>query len=196
LHDLGVTGNLLDGIQQALAPVSSDSILDAGCGEGFYLGSLHARIGFKACGIDISIPAAAAAAKRYAGCEWIVANADRSVPYADQSFSKVLSITARMNPGEFRRVLHKDGRLLVAVPSPADLVELRGTGRDRIERTVEIFSPCFQLLDQCRVATQADLDAAAINDILHSIYRPMQNRLLGAMSVTFSLDILIFRPTA
>jgi hypothetical protein len=55
-----------------------------------------------------------------------VANADRFVPYADASFSAVISITARMNASEFRRVLRRDGRLLVAIPSPEDLVELRG----------------------------------------------------------------------
>ena len=51
-------------------------------------------------------------------CEWIVANADRFVPYADGSFSLVMSITARMNASEFRRVLRDDGRLLVAFPRP------------------------------------------------------------------------------
>ena len=93
---------------------------------------LLAQIGFDAHGIDISIPAIDAAARRYPGCEWVVANADRFVPYADRSFSIVLSITARMNAREFRRVLRDDGRLLVAVPAPEDLIELRGTGRDRV----------------------------------------------------------------
>ena len=55
--------------------------------------------------MDISIPAVDAAARRYPECEWIVANADRFLPYADRSFSIVMSITARMNSGEFRRVL-------------------------------------------------------------------------------------------
>ena len=41
-----------------------------------------------------------------------MANADRFVPYADRSFSIVLSITARMNSSEFRRVLREDGRLV------------------------------------------------------------------------------------
>ena len=72
------------------------------------------------------------AAKRYPDCEWIVANADRFVPYADATFTRVLTITARMNSSEFRRVLRDDGRLLVAIPAPDDLVELRGAGRDRV----------------------------------------------------------------
>ena len=140
LHDRGVTEPLLRAIAEFLTASPSDIVLDAGCGDGFYLGSLAREIGFDAHGIDISIPAVNAAARRYPDCEWIVANADRVVPYADRSFSIVLSITARMNAGEFRRVLRDDGRLLVAIPAPDDLIELRGAGRDRADRTVETFA--------------------------------------------------------
>jgi 23S rRNA (guanine745-N1)-methyltransferase len=151
------------------------------------------QTGFDAHGVDISIPAVEAAARRYPGCEWIVANADRFVPYADQSFTMVLSITARMNASEFRRVLRKDGRLLVALPAPDDLEELRGAGRDRVARTVETFAQNFTLVDRRRVVTTADLDAAAVQDVLNSIYRPMRSQTVEAMRVTFSLDLLLFR---
>jgi 23S rRNA (guanine745-N1)-methyltransferase len=194
LHDRGVTAPLLRGIAEMMAARPSDVVLDAGCGDGFYLGSLAREIGFDAHGVDISTPAVDAAARRYPGCEWIVANADRFLPYADRSFSIVLSITARMNAGEFRRVLRDDGSLLVALPAPDDLIELRGQGRDRVSRTVETFERDFKLVDRRRVATAADLDAAAVHDVLHSIYRPMRAQPAEAMRVTFSLDLLLFRP--
>ena len=157
------------------------------------LGTLARQTGFDAHGVDISIPAVDAAARRYPGCEWIVANADRFVPYADRSFSIVLSITARMNAGEFRRVLRDDGRLLVALAAPDDLIELRGSGRDRVARTVETFAHGFTLVDQRRVTTAADLDRATVHDVLHSVYRPMRSQPLEAMRVTLSLDLLLFR---
>ena len=128
LHDRGVTEPLLNGIADFMNASPGDVVLDAGCGDGFYLGTLALRTGFDAHGIDISTFAADAAARRYPPgerYEWIVANADRFVPYADRSFSILLSITARMNAAEFRRVLRDDGRLLVALPSPEDLAELR-----------------------------------------------------------------------
>ena len=176
-----------------IAASPSDIVLDAGCGDGFYLGTLARQTGFDAHGVDISIPAVDAAARRYPECEWIVANADRFVPYADRSFSIVLSITARMNAGEFRRVLRDDGRLLVALPAPDDLIELRGAGRDRVARTVETFAHDFTLVDRRRATTTADLDAAAVHDVLLSIYRPMRSKPAEAMRVTFSLDLLLFR---
>ncbi len=193
LHDRGVTGPLLHAIAEIMDTSPGDVVLDAGCGDGFYLGTLASQTGFDAHGIDISIPAVDAATRRYSGCEWIVANADRFVPYADRSFSIVMSITARMNAGEFRRVLRDDGRLLVAVPAPDDLIELRGAGRDRVARTVETFARDFRLVDQRRVTTAADLDARAVHDVLLSIYRPMRAKPAGAMRVTFSLDLLLFR---
>jgi 23S rRNA (guanine745-N1)-methyltransferase len=175
LHDRGVTAPLARAIADLLAATPDDVVLDAGCGEGFYP-PFNSR------------------------CEWIVANADRFVPYADRSFSIVLSITARMNPGEFQRVLRDGGRLLVALSAPDDLIELRGSGRDRVPRTIDTFvndtfAKNFALVDQRRVTTSADLDAAAVDDVLHSIYRPMRSQPVEAMSVTFSLDLLLFRPS-
>jgi len=194
LHDRGVTTGLRDAIAEIIAASSSDVVLDAGCGDGFYPGTLARRDGFAAHGIDISIPAVNAAAQRYPEYEWIVANADRFVPYADRSFSIVLSITARMNAPEFRRILRDDGRLLIAIPAPQDLIELRGAGRDRLARTVDTFARDFALIDQRSVTTTANLDATGVQDILLSIYRPMRSQPVEAMQVTFSLDLLLFRP--
>lgn len=171
----------------------SDSVLDAGCGDGFYLGNLASQAGFDGHGVDISVPAINAAARRYPECEWIVANADRFVPFADSSFSIALSITARMNAPEFRRVLRADGRLLVALPAPDDLVELRGAGRDRVARTLNAFSDGFTPIGRRRVTTAVELDPAALHDVRLSIYRPRQAQPAGEMRVTFSLDLLLFR---
>ena len=193
LHDRGVTVPLLNGIAEILRASKDDVVLDAGCGDGFYLGTLTRQAGFSAHGVDISVPAIEAAARRYPECEWIVANADRFVPYADRSFSIIMSITARMNAQEFRRVLRDDGRLLIALPAPDDLIELRGSGHDRTARTIEAFADGFTLLGRRRISTAADLDAASVQDVRLSIYRPMQSRPIEAMRVTFSLDLLLFR---
>jgi 23S rRNA (guanine745-N1)-methyltransferase len=195
LHDRGVTAPFLQGIADMLRPSPSDVVLDAGCGEGFYLGALARDTGFAAHGIDISIPAIDAAARRYPACEWVVANADRQVPYAGRSFSIVVSITARMNTAEFRRVLGADGRLLVALAAPDDLIELRGSGRDRVARTVATFADDFTLIDRRSITNSVDLDAEVVRDALVSIYRPMTSKPAAAMRVTFSLDLLLFRAT-
>jgi 23S rRNA (guanine745-N1)-methyltransferase len=195
LHDKGITEPLRQAIARILAATSEDTILDAGCGDGFYLGTLRRETSCSAHGIDISIPAIDAAARRYPACEWVVANADRTIPYPNGAFSILQSITGRMNPEEFRRVLQDTGRLLIAVPAPDDLIELRGKGRDRVPRTLETFTPAFTLVEQRRVTTRAGLDAAAVGDLLLSIYRPLQPAPPQAMQVTLSLDLLLLQPS-
>ncbi len=193
LHDRGITAPLLEGLFTMIQPKSGDVILDAGCGEGFYLGSLAAHSGCSGHGVDIATAAVDAAARRYRNCEWIVANADRGIPYADHCFSVALSITGRLNAAEFCRVLRPEGRLLVAVPAPDDLVEIRGKGRDRGPRTIAE-AENLRLLQQERVTTSADLDADAVRDVLHAVYRPLRAEPASALRLTFSLDLLMFSP--
>src|SRR5438067_4289436 len=154
IFERGITKPVDDAVASI---VRGDTILDAGCGEGHILGALGGG-----CGIDISVPAIEAAARRYPDSQWIVANADRFIPYDDASFDAVLSITARLNPAEFRRVIHSDGMLLVAVAGPDDLVELRGHSRDRVSRTVEMFTPRFALERHERIAFTTDVDDAML----------------------------------
>lgn len=168
---------------------SGESILDVGCGEGYYLGSMKGK---NRCGIDISTAAIDLAARRYRQCEWIVANADRFIPYADRAFATVMSITGRMNGSELRRVLKSDGRMIVAVSAPDDLIELRGrANRDRRARTIEMLSDDFEWVEQRRATARLDLDDAAVRDLLAATYRPGKGK---AQRVTLSLDVLLFTP--
>ncbi len=195
IYDLGIAEPLLAAITAAALPTPSDSVLDAGCGDGYYLGSIAATTGCAAHGIDISIPAIEAAARRYSNCEWLVANADRFIPCADSAFSLILSITARRNPPEFRRTLRDDGRLLIALPAPDDLKELRGAGRtDRVDATVAEFESDFTLAAHTRATTVATLAPDVIAGLLHSVYRPLGPPPAAAAIITFSLDLLLFRP--
>ena len=185
LHEKGVLCPISPGV------TASDTILDAGCGDGYYLAHLPGD----RHGLDISTPAVDAAARRFRDCQWIVANADRFIPFAEASFSLVLSITARMNPGEFRRVLRSDGRLLIAVPAPDDLIELRGQGRDRTARAIELFAGHFTLTSQHRSTVTAPVDAEAVQDLLVTIYRPL-TAPPSLTQVTLSLDLLQFAPVS
>jgi 23S rRNA (guanine745-N1)-methyltransferase len=192
VHDRGLMAPLLAAIEALLSPSSYDLIVDAGCGDGWFLGELQRAHGFTACGIDISTAAIDLAARRYSEVTWIVANADRVVPLESGSATKLLSITARMNAAEFRRVLRDDGRLLVAVAAPDDLIELRGEGKERVTRTVETFASAFTLIEQRRATTVAEVDEATVRDLRLAIYRPRGPA--DVSRVTLSLDLLLFAP--
>jgi 23S rRNA (guanine745-N1)-methyltransferase len=188
----------------ALAP--GDALLEVGCGEGHYLAALAHRFGCEGHGVDLSVPAIEAAARQHPDLHLVVANADRVLPYADASFALVASITARRNPPEFRRVLRDDGRLLLVVPGPDDLVELReavlgrGLLRDRVEPAVAAFASRFALERHERLRHVAQLDAEGIRDVMAGSYRAgrasRRERLaaVGPLAVTLSRDALLLRP--
>jgi 23S rRNA (guanine745-N1)-methyltransferase len=181
-------------------------LLDVGCGDGHHLAAFRAAYGVEACGVDISVPAIELAAKTDRDCQWIVANADRFLPFPDASFAAITSITARMNAEEFRRVLAPGGTLLVVIPAAEDLVELReavqgeGVERDRVERTLATFAPLFQLERRETLRAVMTLDRAAMLDVMTSSYRGLRQRerekleRLDAAKVTLARDLLWLRP--
>jgi 23S rRNA (guanine745-N1)-methyltransferase len=192
IHEAGHTREILAAVGEIAQFAREDRVADAGCGEGFYLGRWQEEVGFAACGIDISSSAIELAARRYPACTWVVANADRALPLADGSVTKLLSITARRNVKEYARVLGARGMLLLAVPSPEDLKEIRGEGRDRSAQVEKEFNGDFALVETRRVTSRAELTAAHVEDLLWSIYRPRRAEAAREMTVTFSLDFLLF----
>jgi 23S rRNA (guanine745-N1)-methyltransferase len=176
-----------------------DAVLDVGCGDGHHLAAISARFGCEGHGLDISVAAIEAAAKRYPGLYWIVANADRFLPYADGSFRAVTSITARRNPAEFRRVLRDDGTLLVVVPAPDDLIEIRerilgkGIERDRVESAITTFAPLFTLERHERIRHVARLDAASVRDAMVASYRAGRASRLARLAAVSDLDVTLSR---
>jgi 23S rRNA (guanine745-N1)-methyltransferase len=202
----GLAQAIVDAIVRAVPLQQGEALLDAGCGEGHHTDAFRRAYGALACGVDISAPAIEAAARKYKECEWVVANADRFLPYADASFAAVTSITARLNADEFARVLTPDGTLLVAIPGAQDLVEIREAiqgervERDRVERTIDMFASRFTFMRHENVEHTATLDREALHDVMASSYRGLRTRererleTLEEMSVTLARDLLLFKP--
>jgi 23S rRNA (guanine745-N1)-methyltransferase len=197
---------LTEAILGHLTPAAGDAVLDVGCGEGDFLAALVAHFGCDGHGVDISTHAIDAAARRHPGLHWIVANADRFLPYADATFHLVASVTARKNAPEFRRVLADGGTLVIVIPAPDDLIELRtailgeGIARDRVESTRESLGALFTLARHERMRHAVRLQPDALRDVMALSYRGLRDsqrtRLaaLGETDVTLSRDVLLFRP--
>lgn len=197
---------IVDAITRLVSLAPRDAALEVGCGEGDYLAAIAGRSGGEGHGLDISTAAIDAAARRHPHLHWIVANGDRVLPYADASFALVLSVTGRRNAAEFRRVLGAAGRLLVVVPGPDDLIELRaallgeGIARDRVEAVIATFASRFTLERRQRLRHIVRVDAPGVRDALAGSYRALRAsqraRLsaLGELDVTLSRDALLFRP--
>ena len=128
---------ILEGISDLLATKpSAKTILDIGCGEGFYSRKLqksHSDKTFYA--FDISKDSVQIAAKSETNWEvnWFVGDLAR-LPIKDASMDILLDIFSPANYGEFRRVLSKDGILIKVVPTENHLKEIRQMGQDQLTK--------------------------------------------------------------
>ena len=124
------------GFYQAILEVVSDllsnsknakTILDIGCGEGFYSRKLQERHPDKTFyAFDISKDSVQIAAKSEPNwaVNWFVGDLAR-LPVKDASMDILLDIFSPANYGEFRRVLSKDGILIKVIPTENHLKEIR-----------------------------------------------------------------------
>ena len=131
------------GFYQAILEVVSDllsnsknakTILDIGCGEGFYSRKLQERHPDKTFyAFDISKDSVQIAAKSEPNwaVNWFVGDLAR-LPIKDASMDILLDIFSPANYGEFHRVLSKDGILIKIIPTKNHLKEIRQKVQDQL----------------------------------------------------------------
>ena len=107
---------------------SEANLLDAGCGEGYYLRQLAASLGKKqslqVIGLDISKPAVLSAAKQDKGSTWVVGS-NANLPVLTGTLDRVICMFGFPTYAEFARVLKNGGELLMVEAGPDHLRELR-----------------------------------------------------------------------
>ena len=208
-HVSGLTEMLLPWVQRssrdsAVPPSQTVSrTFDLGCGEGSFGPMLFPAESAGYCGIDLSKRALKIAARGWPEATWVLANADRTLPAADATVDRVVSLFGRRPISEIRRVLRPDGVCIVAVPGEEDLIELRervqhaGHRRSRSDLVLEQMSAAgFECVEHQQWRHQVELEPDAIAEALTMTYRAgrksEQSRLAGvpSMQVTLSADLL------
>ena len=182
------------------------TVAELGSGAGDTLAAIAAKRHIAGIGIDLSVAAVDLAARRFPALTWVVANADRRLPLVDRHIDLVLSMHARRNPPECARVLAPEGFLLVMVPAPDDLIELRtfvqGDHAARAPRSpvTDEHAPFFELVERSTLRERQALSRDHLLDLLQGTYRGARSRLaarveaLAGMEVTLASDMYVFRP--
>ncbi len=122
--DAGYYAPFSDGVNRILTELHAGTILDAGCGEGYYTSRMPGSL---VCGADISKEAVDRACRRsHASLDhaYCVASVFH-LPYMDGHFDAAVSLFAPIAAEELRRVLKPDGYLLVGAPDKDHLIELK-----------------------------------------------------------------------
>jgi len=128
---------ILETISDLLAnSESAKTILDIGCGEGFYSRKLqesHSDKTFYAFDISKDSVQIAAKSEPNWAVNWFVGDLAR-LPIKDASMDILLDIFSPANYGEFRRVLSKDGILIKVIPTENHLKEIRQMVQDQLKK--------------------------------------------------------------
>ncbi|MBA3531760.1 MAG: methyltransferase domain-containing protein [Ardenticatenales bacterium] len=186
-------------------------ILDVGCGEGYYLGQLQHQLD-REChyvGMDISKEAARLAARKYPDILFLVADTWQSLLLGDQSVHLLINIFAPRNAAEFARVSAREGLLLVVIPCPEHLGELREEGglieieENKEQRVVEQMAESFDLVARKVLRYPMHLSQDALGDLIgmtpsarhtsEEARRGLEARV--EQQVTAAFTLLLFRRT-
>lgn len=208
---------LEQGYYEPLAQVLADTVLaqgeqavlDAGCGEGYYLRYLVEQAvqngtDLSVAALDISKWAVQAAAKRDKRLSWMVAS-NNSIPMDDNSVDTILCVFGFPVEAEFKRVLKPGGRLIMVDPTGDHLKELKAIIYSEIKsknETLPITASEFELISEQRETFPVSLTSnEAIKDLLTMtphLYRSNaegreEAKRLEALDLTADIWIRVFR---
>lgn len=186
------------------------AIADIGCGEGWYLGQLQQRLAdVRSCffGVDVAKTAIQLAAKQYPIPQFVVADIWHNLPFANGSITILLNLFAPRNPAEFARVLAPGGLLLVVIPQPHHLQQLRrklgllGIEEEKQQKVVAQLADGFSLQAIEPITIEMNLDRTALMNLVQMtpsywhLTAAVRNKLteLPPEPVTAAFEMLTFR---
>ncbi len=184
------------------------TLLDIGCGEGYYLSRLlrsnegqpYAPVTY---GLDISKDAVKIAASAVQTGNWIVGNS-HFIPLKGGSFECILSVFSPILSSEISRLLRKGGVFLRVLPGPEHLLEIRRIIYPQVvqgpEKTQVESYPELTFVKEVPVRYQITLNGAELSTLVKmtphfwKTTKADKEKLdtLNELTVTIDMRILIY----
>lgn len=160
---------LCDTIKTLVKALQPQSILDIGCGEGFYTSQLSA-LAAQVIGVDIAKPAIQIAARRDPSVCWLVASAAR-LPVQEASIDLACSFFSPLPVEEMSRILNAHGHVLMVSPAPGHLLEMREALFDQVqlhepEKFIQHVAARFRLVQQQHLEYPLQLSQVALKQLI------------------------------
>ncbi len=207
VHRAGVFAPLVAALAALKFAQPVRSLLDLGCGEGFFLERMirthHIPTSY---GLDLSVDAVKLAARTLRQSLILRADLLQPLPFADGSLDLVQSIFAPRPLTEIKRILRPGGHALFVYPQPDHWQELRAflplakIGEEKPAAQLEGFVAHAPL----SVTEKIDLNHATLVDLVEmspSIHRltregaSWQNLLPTRLGATLSVRTVLFQKT-
>ncbi|OBT15987.1 23S rRNA (guanine(745)-N(1))-methyltransferase [Vibrio sp. UCD-FRSSP16_10] len=156
-------------LSQYMSDTANPTVLDMGCGEGYYTNEMANTLGENAqvYGLDISKVAIRYASKRYPNCHFSVASSYK-MPFADHSLDAIVKVYAPSKEQELLRCLKPGGLLITVTPGARHLFELRELIYQEVrlhEEQADTFEG-LQLIDHIKLNYPMKLDNGLAFELL------------------------------
>lgn len=160
--------------QQILADHTTPCVIDAGCGEGYYLNRLSqipALQDANLIGLDISKWAVQSASKRNKKITWLVGT-NAQIPVQPESVDLIICTFGFYDFARFKPLLKKEGMVLLVESGENHLIELRELIYPEVKRSPvpdlsEAYAEGFELVDQQSLQFQPKtLNHEQVTDLL------------------------------
>ena len=197
----------------AAASHTAPFIVDAGGGTGWWLARVLERLtalSVEGVGLtlDLSRPAVVRAARVHSRASAVRCDLWSAWPLRDSVADLVMTVLAPRNPAEARRIVRRDGTVVVVTPAPDHLCELVAENflvtveSEKRRRLLDQFGSWFRPLTSEPVTWTMTLDAPALSDLVAmgpSAHHAADRRSMDAhdeqvMQVTASFVIDAFVP--
>ncbi|MBR7147296.1 MAG: methyltransferase domain-containing protein [Firmicutes bacterium] len=183
------------------------TVLDCGCGEGYYSRELDQQLSEKQLiAFDISRDSIQLAAKSdKGGVQWFVGDSTK-LPIRSHSINCILDIFAPANYAEFRRAMSRTGYIIKVIPGKGHLKEFRQLAKDQLRKSdydnqsvIDYFIKHFELIDRKLVSKTFEMPLedreifADMTPLMFNIDRSLID-LNQTTTLTVEGEILIGRP--
>lgn len=198
----GYYNEFLKELKNIIQSYQPASILDAGCGEGYYTNGIY-EPNRNIIGIDISKSALQKAAPKNRNITY-VASSLFDLPIQDGKIDLLFSLFAPYAGDEFYRVLKNDGIMILGIPGADHLFELKSVIYDTpyLNQVKEYELDHFTFLESKKIHTKINLqnqeDILNLFQMTPYYYRTRKEDLekintLSQFEVTISFELLIYQ---
>ena len=181
---------------------SGVSLLDIGCGEGYYTDEFERGLpeGSSVYAFDISRDAVKRAAKRNKNLRLAVASAYK-MPFTDGAFDIAVNMFSPLAPGEILRTLSDGGIFVMAIPGENHLYSLKAATYKKPYKNEVMDSHIdgFKLLSEKKLSYKIKLSSAEeiknlfmMTPYAYKTSKADTERLLSNNSLTVEAEFIIF----